>query len=115
MGGAVDGGIPHSLSGYPRSMASPLTEQLATRVRALLRRADHPIGGAGSAAQWRAQRDRWLDELDPRHAADFDESDIRRLIDFLAESGPSASSRTTVSEWSADVDELTPELLFSTH
>jgi hypothetical protein len=95
-------------------MASPLTEQLATRVRALLRRADHPTGAAGSAAQWRAQRDRWLDALDPRHATEFDESDIRRLIDFLAESGPSAASRTSASEWSADVDELTPELLFST-
>jgi hypothetical protein len=95
-------------------MASPLTEQLAIRVRALLRRADHPSGGAGSAAQWRAQRDRWLDALDPRHATEFDESDIRRLIDFLAESGPSAASRTSASEWSADVDELTPELLFST-
>jgi hypothetical protein len=108
------GGYPHGLSRYPRRMASPLTEQLAGRVRALLRRADHPTGGAGSAAQWRAQRDRWLDELDPRHASDFDESDIRRLIDFLAESGPSASSRASRSEWSADVDELTPELLFST-
>jgi hypothetical protein len=95
-------------------MASPLTEQLAGRVRALLRRADHPSGGAGSAAQWRTQRDRWLDELDPRHAVEFEASDIRRLIDFLAESGPSTSSRTSPAEWSADVDELTPELLFST-
>jgi hypothetical protein len=95
-------------------MASPLTEQLATRVRGLLRRADHPSAGAGSAAQWRASRDHWLDELDPRHDTNFDESDIRRLIDFLAESGPSASSRATASEWSADVDELTSELLFST-
>jgi len=55
-----------------------------------------------------------LDELDPRHAVEFEASDIRRLIDFLAESGPSTASRTSPAEWSADVDELTPELLFST-
>lgn len=95
-------------------MTSPLSEQLANRLRAVLRQADHPSGAAGTSAQWRSQRDRWLDRLDPRDAPEFSESEIRSLIDFLAESGPSRGSRTTAAEWSATVDELTPELLFTT-
>ena len=91
-----------------------LTEQLALRVRAILRSADHPGSGRGSASEWRVARDRWLDALDPRHDGDFSESDIRALIDFLAESGPSTASRTSATEFSRAVDALTPELLFST-
>jgi hypothetical protein len=96
-------------------MVPTLTEQLAVRVRALLRRADHPRGAAGSAAQWRTQRDHWLDVLDPRHSPEFTAKQIRELIDFLAESGPSSASRTSAEEFSGDVDELTTELLFNTH
>jgi hypothetical protein len=93
-------------------MPSAIPDQLATRVRALLRGADHPSGAAGSATQWREARDGWLDALDPRHATELSESEIRRLIDFLSESGPSKSSRRTTAEWSRIVDSLVPELLF---
>jgi hypothetical protein len=91
-----------------------LSEHLATRIRGLLRAADHPRGAGGSAADWRAARDRWLDRLDPRESLVFGESDIRSLIDFLSEAGPSRSSRRTTSEWSSQVDALVPELLFTT-
>ncbi len=89
-----------------------LSDQLATRVRALLRAADHPTGAAGTAAQWRKDRDRWLDQLDPRQPRDLGEGDIRGLIDFLSECGPSTASRRTPAEWSREVDALVPELLF---
>jgi hypothetical protein len=95
-------------------MASTLTAQLAARVRSLLRRADHPASAAGSAAQWREQRDEWLDALDPRYAPQFSAEQVRELINFLAESGPSASSRISAEEFGREVDGLTPELLFST-
>ncbi|HEV7951606.1 MAG TPA: hypothetical protein VGP24_17730 [Glaciihabitans sp.] len=96
-------------------MSPTLTEQLANRVRAVLRRADHPAEASGSAAQWRYQRDHWLDALDPRHSPQLSSTDIRALIDFLAESGPSSSSRVSAAEWDAEIDEITPELLFSVH
>jgi hypothetical protein len=89
-----------------------LSDQLATRLRALLRGADHPSGAAGTAAEWRAARDRWLDALDPREPGELGEADIRRLIDFLSECGPSRASRRTIAEWSREVDSLVPELLF---
>jgi hypothetical protein len=40
------------------------------------------------------------------------ESDIRSLIDFLSEAGPSRASRRTPAEWSSQIDALVPELLF---
>ena len=95
-------------------MASTLTAQLAARVRTLLRRADHPATASGTAAEWREQRDEWLDALDPRYAPEFSADDVRRLINFLAESGPSAASRISTEEFGREVDGLTPELLFST-
>ncbi|PRY70481.1 hypothetical protein B0I08_101617 [Glaciihabitans tibetensis] len=95
-------------------MAPTLSDQLAARVRSLLRRADHPATAAGTAAGWREQRDQWLDALDPRYSPEFSAAEVRRLIDFLAESGPSASSRVSAAEFSGEVDSLTPELLFST-
>jgi hypothetical protein len=88
------------------------SEHLATRIRGLLRGADHPNGASGSAAQWRAARDHWLDRLDPRENFEFGEGDIRALIDFLSEAGPSRASRRTPAEWSAIIDALVPELLF---
>ncbi|HEY4268402.1 MAG TPA: hypothetical protein VGM94_09450 [Galbitalea sp.] len=88
------------------------SDQLATRVRALLRSADHPSGAAGTAARWRADRDAWLDVLDPREPRDLGETEVRRLIDFLSESGPSRASRRSTAEWSREVDSLVPELLF---
>jgi hypothetical protein len=88
------------------------SDQLATRVRALLRSADHPSGAAGTAAKWRADRDAWLDVLDPREPRDLGEDDIRRLIDCLSECGPSTASRRSTTEWSREVDSLVPELLF---
>jgi hypothetical protein len=94
-------------------MASTFSAQLAARVRTLLRRADHPTTAAGSAAQWRERRDEWLDALDPRYAPEFSPEDVRKLIDFLAESGPSVSSRISPEEFVREVDGLTPELLFS--
>jgi predicted ArsR family transcriptional regulator len=94
-------------------MASALPDQLATRLRALLRAADHPTGAAGTSADWRAARDRWLDELDPRQTQELTERDIRRLIDFLSEAGPSRASRRTKEEWGRVVDALVPELLFA--
>jgi hypothetical protein len=94
-------------------MTSPLSEQLTNRLRAVLRQADHPTGAAGTSAEWRTRRDHWLDTLDPRDAPEFTEAEIRSLIDFLAESGPSRASRITPGEWTAIVDGLTPELLFS--
>jgi hypothetical protein len=91
-----------------------LSDQLATRVRALLRSADHPRGAAGTAADWRRTRDSWLDKLDPREPREIGEADIRHLIDFLSECGPSRASRRSVAEWSREVDALVPELLFAT-
>jgi hypothetical protein len=91
-----------------------LTEQLASRVRAILRSAAHPASASGTAAEWKAQRDHWIDALDPRGPSDLGERDVRGLIDFLAESGPSGSSRMTIAEWGRAVDALTPELLFTT-
>ena len=79
----------------------------------MLKSADHPATAAGTATGWRVQRDRWVDALDPRGADLFDEGTIRELINFLAESGPSAASRRTAAEWNRLIDELTPELLFS--
>lgn len=93
-------------------MTAALSEHLATRIRALLRAADHPRGGSGSAGDWRAVRDRWLDRLDPRESLELGESDIRSLIDFLSEAGPSRASRRTTAEWSTQIDALVPELLF---
>jgi hypothetical protein len=63
---------------------------------------------------WRASRDRWLDRLDPRESREFSESEIRSLIDFLSEAGPSRTSRRTPAEWSSQIDALVPELLFIT-
>jgi hypothetical protein len=97
---------------YSRKVASTLSEHLATRLRALLRGADHPSGAAGTATQWRAARDHWLDRLDPRDSLELGEADIRSLIDFLSEAGPSRASRRSQSEWSAQIDALIPELLF---
>jgi hypothetical protein len=94
-------------------MAPTFSTQLAARVRSLLRRADHPATAAGSVASWRETRDEWLDALDPRHTPDVSADRIRELIDFLAESGPSASSRTSAAEFRREVDALTPELLFN--
>ena len=94
-------------------MASTFSDQLIARVRSLLRRADHPATAAGSAAQWREHRDEWLDALDPRYAPEFSAAQVRDLIGFLAESGPSASSRVSAEEFRREADELTPELLFS--
>ncbi|MEJ1230693.1 MAG: hypothetical protein WDM88_08995 [Galbitalea sp.] len=94
-------------------MTSALSEHLAARVRTLLRGADHPTGSAGSAGQWRAERDRWLDVLDPREALELDGAQIRSLIDFLSEAGPSRASRRSPAEWSSQVDGLIPELLFA--
>lgn len=89
-----------------------LSEQLANRLRALLRAADHPSGAPGTAQDWRANRDRWVDRLDPREGLGIETGDIRLLIDFLSEAGPSRSSRRTAAEWSREVDALVPELLF---
>jgi hypothetical protein len=94
-------------------MAPTISTQLAARVRSLLRRSDHPATAAGSAAQWREKRDEWLDGLDPRHTTEFTADQVRALIDFLAESGPSTSSRTSATEFRREVDALTPELLFN--
>jgi hypothetical protein len=93
-------------------MAAALSDQLATRLRALLRSADHPSGASGTAVDWRASRDGWLDTLDPRDSQELSEADIRSLIDFLSEAGPSRASRRTAAEWSRIVDALVPELLF---
>ena len=93
-------------------MTAALSEHLATRIRALLRAADHPRGASGSAGDWRAARDRWLDRLDPREGLELGESDIRSLIDFLSEAGPARASRRTPAEWSSQIDALVPELLF---
>ena len=94
-------------------MTAVLSEHLATRVRALLRAADHPHGASGTAGDWRTARDRWLDRLDPRENLEFGESDIRSLIDFLSEAGPSRASRRSPAEWSRQIDILVPELLFA--
>jgi len=95
-------------------MPSTLSAQLANQVRAVLRKADHPSTAAGTAEAWRTQRDHWLDALDPRNMPEFSDADIRQLIDFLAESGPSSTSRLGTPEWGRLVDDLTPALLFST-
>jgi hypothetical protein len=89
-----------------------LSDSLSTRLRALLRGADHPSGASGTAAEWRTARDHWLDALDPRQPRELDAATIRSLIDFLSEAGPSRSSRRTPAEWSAAIDALVPELLF---
>ena len=95
-------------------VTAALSEHLATRIRGLLRAADHPRGASGSAAEWRAARDRWLDRIDPRESLELGESDIRSLIDFLSEAGPSRASRRAPAEWSKQIDALVPELLFIT-
>lgn len=93
-------------------MPAEIPSQLATRLRSLLRGADHPAGASGTATDWRTARDHWLDALDPRQAPELSGSEIRRLIDFLSEAGPSRSSRRSQEEWSRIVDSLVPELLF---
>ncbi|HEX4059072.1 MAG TPA: hypothetical protein VHX87_12265 [Galbitalea sp.] len=94
-------------------MTSSLSEHLATRLRAILRAADHPSGAAGTTQEWRASRDQWLDRLDPRDGLELEHADIRRLIDFLSEAGPSKASRRTPGEWSRQIDAMVPELLFA--
>jgi hypothetical protein len=94
-------------------VTSGISDHLAARLRALLRAADHPAGAAGTPLQWREDRDRWLDRLDPRNDPHLDETDIRRLIDFLSEAGPSRASRRTPGEWSRQIDAMVPELLFA--
>ncbi len=89
-----------------------LPEQLANRLRAQLRAADRPSGAPGTLPQWRSARDGWLDRLDPRNGLRIEGGDIRGLIDFLSEAGPSRASRRTAQEWSSEVDALVPELLF---
>jgi hypothetical protein len=98
---------------YSRTVTPVLSEQLANRLRALLRAADHPSGGSGTAGEWRESRDRWIDRLDPRNGLSLDDSDLRELIDFFSEAGPSRASRRTPAEWSRQVDALVPELLFA--
>jgi hypothetical protein len=93
-------------------VTAALSEHLATRIRALLRAADHPAGAGGTAGEWRVARDGWIDRLDPRESLEFGDRDIRSLIDFLSEAGPSKASRRTPAEWSGQVDALVPELLF---
>jgi hypothetical protein len=93
-------------------VTSVLSEQLAHRLRALLRAADHPSGAAGTTQDWRAHRDRWIDRLDPRDGLRLEEADVRRLIDFLSEAGPSRASRKSPGEWSRQIDAMVPELLF---
>ncbi|NEM90118.1 hypothetical protein [Galbitalea soli] len=92
-----------------------ITAPLATRVRSMLRAAEHPQSAQGTATEWRTARDRWLDALDPREEPTLDEGELRRLIDFLSEAAPSRSSRRTPQEWSAAIDALVPELLFAAH
>ena len=98
---------------YPREVTSVLSEQLANRLRSLLRAADHPSGAAGTLPEWRAGRDNWIDRLDPRDGLRLGEGDIRELIDFLSEAGPSRASRQSAAEWSRQIDALVPELLFA--
>lgn len=98
---------------YSQRVTRVLPEQLANRLRALLRAADHPSGGAGTAEEWRERRDRWIDRLDPRNGFSLDEGELRSLIDFFSEAGPSRASRRTPAEWSRQVDALVPELLFA--
>jgi hypothetical protein len=93
-------------------MAQQLPASLSTRIRGLLRGADLPRGAAGTAEQWRTIRDSWLDALDPRQPRELGEHDIRGLIDFLSEAGPSRASRRSPAEWSAAIDALVPELLY---
>lgn len=99
-------------SGSAAEVPQALPAALSTRLRALLRAAEKPGGAAGTAELWRVARDGWLDALDPRQPRELDEGEVRRLIDFLSESGPSGASRRTPAEWSAAVDALVPELLF---
>jgi hypothetical protein len=94
-------------------MTSSLSEQLATRLRALLRAADHPRGARGTAQEWRASRDHWIDQLDPRNGLTLQPAEIRNLIDFLSEAGPSKASRRTTQEWGRQIDAVVPELLFA--
>jgi hypothetical protein len=98
---------------YARGVTLNLSEHLATRLRALLRAADHPSGAGGTTQEWRANRDQWLDRLDPRDGLEFEQADIRGLIDFLSEAGPSRASRRTTQEWSRQIDAMVPELLFA--
>lgn len=93
-------------------MSFALPDALATRLRALLRGADLPSGAAGTAEEWRVARDGWLDVLNPQGLVELDHHQVRSLIDFLSEAGPSRASRRTPAEWSRVVDSLVPELLF---
>lgn len=83
-----------------------------TRLRTLLHGAELPRGAAGTTEQWRVTRDGWLDLLDPQGTGELDDGQVRSLIDFLSESGPSRASRRSPTEWSAVVDSVVPELLF---
>lgn len=98
---------------YPRRVTAALSEQLAGRVRSQLMAADHPAGAAGTLQDWRAERDRWIDRLDPRDGLRIDAEQVRALIDFLSEAGASRASRKTPGEWASEVDALVPELLFA--
>lgn|GEM_PF-5779539 len=90
-----------------------LAPQLATRVRAALRRAEHSARTAGTAADWRRQRDAWLDQLHPSHAGAIDTDAIIELIGFLSECAPTASSRLTPAQWEQSISALVPELLYA--
>lgn len=98
---------------YSRTVTVALSEQLAGRVRSLLRSADHPAGASGTLQDWRGERDTWIDRLDPRNGLRIDGEQVRSLIDFLSEAGPSRASRKTSGEWNAEIDALVPELLFA--
>jgi hypothetical protein len=62
--------------------------------------------------RWRAERDRFVDLLDPTGGfAGFGDGEIRGLVDFLGNSEPSRASRRTSAEWDAVVDQAVMRLL----
>ncbi len=87
-----------------------LDRNAVLRVRRLLGRAGPPPATVDER-EWRRQRDALLDRFEAGQAVDASAEEVRALVRFLGEAGPSRESRLTRSEWRAAVDVLVPELL----
>ena len=82
---------------------------LITTLRAAVQARSNP----SLPAEWRSTRDRWVDLFDPTgHHGDPDRQQIRELVDFLAETAPSRTSRQSSAEWFSTI-EITTERLIS--
>ncbi len=88
----------------------PLDDDTARSTMRLLSRAT--AGSARPEGPWREQRDRWVDALDPaKPDKTVSQTELPRLVDFVAESEAAPSSRMTPDEWRRESDAVVARLL----